>query len=48
MVPFVLAATGRWHTFATAAATAVLLVLLATLAFGPQVWEAFAASIQFT
>jgi len=48
MVPFVLAATGRWRTFATAATTAVLLVLLATLAFGPQVWEAFAASTQFT
>jgi len=48
MVPFVLAATGRWRTFATAATTAVLLVLLATLAFGPQVWEAFAASTEFT
>ena len=48
MVPFVLAATGRWRTFAAAAATAMLLVLLATLAFGPQVWEAFAASTQFT
>ena len=44
MVPFVLAATGRWRTFAAAAATAMLLVLLATIAFGPQVWEAFAAS----
>jgi hypothetical protein len=48
MVPFVLAATGRWRTFAAAAATAVLLVLLATLAFGLQVWEAFAASTEFT
>src|SRR5690348_14408337 len=48
MVPFVLAATGRWRTFAAAAATALLLVLLATLAFGPQAWEAFAASTQFT
>jgi hypothetical protein len=48
MVPFVLAATGRWRTFAAAAATALLLVLLATLAFGVQVWEAFAASTQFT
>jgi len=48
MVPFVLAATGRWRTFAAAAATALLLVLLATIAFGPQVWEAFAASTQFT
>src|SRR5262245_36517467 len=48
MVPFVLAATGRWRTFAAAATTALLLALLATLAFGPQVWEAFAASTQFT
>jgi len=48
MVPFVLAATARWRTFAAAAATAVLLVLLATFAFGPQVWEAFATSTQFT
>jgi glycosyl transferase family 87 len=48
MVPFVLAATGRWRTFAAAAASAMLLVLLATLAFGPHVWEAFAASTQFT
>src|SRR5262245_61350205 len=48
MVPFVLAATGRWRTFATAATTAVLLVLLATLAFGVQVWEAFGVSTQFT
>jgi alpha-1,2-mannosyltransferase len=48
LVPFVLAATGRWRTFAAAAATAMLLVLLATVAFGPQVWEAFAASAQFT
>jgi len=48
MVPFVLAATGRWRSFASAAATAALLVLAATLAFGPQIWEAFAASTQFT
>src|SRR5262245_2080933 len=48
MVPFVLAATGRWRTFAAAATTAVLLVLLATVAFGVQVWEAFAVSTQFT
>ena len=48
MVPFVLAATGRWRSFASAAASAALLVLAATLAFGPQIWEAFAASTQFT
>jgi len=48
LVPLVLAATGRWRTFAAAAATALLLILLATFAFGPRVWEAFAASAQFT
>jgi len=48
MVPFVLAATGRWRTFASAAATVILLLLSATLAFGPHIWEAFAASTQFT
>jgi len=48
MIPFVLAATGRWRAFAAATATAVLLVLIATLAFGPQIWEAFATSTQFT
>jgi len=45
-VPFVLAATSRQRTFAAAAATTMLLALLATLAFGPQVWEAFATSTQ--
>lgn len=48
MVPFVLAATGRWRTFAAASATAALLVLTATLAFGLQIWEAFVTSTQFT
>ena len=48
MIPFVLAATGRWRTFAAAAATTLSLVLLATLAFGAHVWEAFAVSTQFT
>ncbi len=48
MVPFVLAATGRWRTFASAAATVALLALSTTFAFGPHVWEAFLASTRFT
>jgi hypothetical protein len=48
MIPLVLVATGRWRTFATAAATVVLLALATTLAFGPDVWRAFAASTRFT
>jgi alpha-1,2-mannosyltransferase len=47
MIPFVLAATGRWRCFAVAAATVALLGLVATLAFGPNVWEAFLAGTRF-
>ena len=48
LIPLVLIATGRWKTFAAAAATVGGLVLAATLAFGPQVWSAFFASTAFT
>jgi alpha-1,2-mannosyltransferase len=48
LIPLVLAATGRWRTFAAAAATVAALALAATIAFGPQVWEAFLASTRFT
>jgi alpha-1,2-mannosyltransferase len=48
LVPLVLAATGRWRTFAAAAATVVLLALAVTAAFGPEVWRAFIASTKFT
>ena len=48
MIPLVLAASGRWRTFAAAAATVVLLALATTLAFGPHVWQAFLDSTRFT
>jgi alpha-1,2-mannosyltransferase len=47
MIPLVLAASGRWRSFAAAAATVALLVLATTLAFGPQVWHAFLESSRF-
>jgi glycosyl transferase family 87 len=48
LIPVVLIATARWRTVAAAAATAAALVLAATLAFGPPVWDAFLASAAFT
>ena len=43
-----LAATGRWRTFATAAVTVALLALATTFAFGPHIWQAFLDSTRFT
>jgi hypothetical protein len=43
-----LAGTGRWRTFAAAAATIALLVLTTVLAFGREAWDAFFVSTQFT
>jgi alpha-1,2-mannosyltransferase len=48
MIPIVLAASGRWRSFAAAAVTVAVLTLATTLAFGPQVWRAFFASAEFT
>jgi len=48
MVPIVLAASGRWRTFAAAAATVAVLALATTIAFGPHVWQAFLDSTRFT
>ena len=48
LIPLVLAASGRWRTFISAAATVALLALAVTLAFGPEVWRAFLASTAFT
>jgi len=48
LIPVVLIATGRWKTFAAAAATVALLVLAATLAFGVEVWPAFLEGSRFT
>src|SRR5205085_325295 len=48
MIPLVLVATARWRTFASAAGTVALLALVSTLAFGPDIWRAFADSLPFT
>jgi len=48
MIPLVLAASGRWRSFAAAAATVALLALATTVAFGPDVWHAFLESTRFT
>ncbi|MGE3149295.1 MAG: glycosyltransferase family 87 protein [Pseudorhodoplanes sp.] len=48
LIPLVLIATGRWRAFAAAAATVLALIGVTTLAFGPQVWDAFLASTRFT
>jgi alpha-1,2-mannosyltransferase len=48
LIPLVLMATGRWKTFAAAAATVTILVVATTLAFGLPVWDAFLASAHFT
>ena len=48
LIPFVLAASGRWRTFAAAAATVAALALVSILAFGVDVWRAFLDSMSFT
>jgi hypothetical protein len=48
MIPLVLAVTGRWRTIAAAAATVIVLVGAATLAFGLDVWTAFLEGSRFT
>ncbi len=47
MIPLVLAASGRWRSFAAAAATIAILAVAATAAFGPHVWRAFFDSTHF-
>ena len=48
MIPLVLAATGRWRTFAAAGTTVIALSCLVTLLFGAGIWSAFFASAHFT
>src|SRR6185295_6429103 len=48
MIPLVLLATARWRTFASAAGTVAVLALISTLAFGVDIWRAFADSMPFT
>ncbi|HWA88467.1 MAG TPA: glycosyltransferase family 87 protein [Rhizomicrobium sp.] len=48
MIPLVLAVTGRWRSFAAAAATVAALALAVTALFGEAVWPAFLAGTHFT
>ncbi len=48
LIPLVLAVSGRWKCFASAAVTVALLTLATTLTFGAGVWHAFLASTEFT
>jgi hypothetical protein len=48
LVPLVLAASGRWRTFAAAALTVAVLSVAVTVMFGPEVWRAFLASTALT
>jgi hypothetical protein len=48
LIPLVLAVTGRWRAFTAAAATVILMIVAATLAFGAEIWSAFFASTRFT
>ena len=43
LFPFMLVASGRWRVFGSAAATALALIVLTALLFGPQVWVDFVA-----
>jgi glycosyl transferase family 87 len=44
----VLAASGRWRVFASAAVTVLFMTFVITLALGPEVWSAFFASAKVT
>jgi alpha-1,2-mannosyltransferase len=48
MIPLFLAVTHRWRAIAAAAPTVAALVVASTLAFGPQVWNAFLSSTEFS
>lgn len=48
LIPLILIATGRWRTFAAAAATVMSLGLAATLSFGAEIWPAFLDNMRFT
>ena len=48
MIPLVLVVTGRWRTVMAAAATVAALMLVTTLTFGPDVWNAFLTSTHYT
>ncbi|MHB8529576.1 MAG: glycosyltransferase family 87 protein [Caulobacteraceae bacterium] len=47
-IPLVLATSGRWRAFASAAATVGALVMISTIFFGPEIWRAFFAGMTYT
>lgn len=47
LIPFVLAADGRWRSFAAAAAAVLTLVLASTNLFSVESWRSFFAAMQF-
>ncbi len=48
LVPFVLAATGRWRAFWAAAFTASALAAISFVMFGAETWRAFFSTLGFT
>jgi hypothetical protein len=48
MIPLVLIASARWRAFTSAVATVLVLTIVTTLAFGPDIWRAFLDSMPFT
>jgi alpha-1,2-mannosyltransferase len=48
LAPLVLAVSGRWRVFASAAVTLAVMTLAVTFAFGADVWSAFLATGKFT
>jgi Glycosyltransferase family 87 len=48
LIPLVLAVSGRWRVFISAALTVAALALAVNVAFGTDVWTAFLASTAFT
>ncbi len=48
IIPLALAAGGYWRALAAGALTIAALSAIVTLAFGPDVWSAFLASMHFT
>ena len=48
LIPLALLAGAHWRAIAAAVATVVLLTLVTTLVFGPQVWPAFLASTEYS
>ncbi len=48
MIPLALAAGGYWRSFVAAVVTVALLTVLTVVVFGPQVWQAFLISTEFS